>query len=107
VNASQLSHLEYVAGADGSSDQIQVSVFDGAVWSAPASMSVAAGSGTVDVSPIPIVLGTAPGQVLDGGPGNAFIASYAGNDLISAVGHDIVALNYGGGQDTIAAAPGA
>jgi Ca2+-binding RTX toxin-like protein len=108
VNASQLSQLNYVAGADGSSDQIQVSAFDGAVWSAPVLLNLSSNAGVVGAGSPQFVVGTQSGQVLSGGPGNWFLATDQGNDLISTgSGHNVVAFNFGAGSDTVTAAAGA
>jgi Ca2+-binding RTX toxin-like protein len=108
VNAGQLSQLSYIAGPDGSNDLIQVSAFDGAVWSSPTTLTVSPESGVAAADALPFVLGTSESQTLSGGTGGAFIATYAGDDVISTgVGHNVVAFNSGGGEDTIAASPGA
>ncbi len=93
VNAGQLAQLQYVGGTPGSADAIQVSAFDGAIWSA---------TSTIDVR-MNVFEATAANQLVSGstiGP-DTLIGGFANDTLAGASGSDTFQYAAGTGPMTI------
>jgi YD repeat-containing protein len=98
VTQAQLAQLTYVGGNVGGTDNIQVSAFDGAIWSAPTTFGVTA------VAPPPNVYETnTVNQMIggsDSGP-DTLIGGYGGDTLQGSTGQDTYVYSTGGGAETI------
>jgi Ca2+-binding RTX toxin-like protein len=96
VSAEQLPQLTYVAGASGTSDDIQVSAFDGLVWGNSASFNV-------NPSAAAISQATGANQEVSGpssGP-DTIIGGYGGDTLAGSSGQDTFEYSSGGGAEVI------
>jgi Ca2+-binding RTX toxin-like protein/GH24 family phage-related lysozyme (muramidase) len=98
VRADQLSQLAYVGGSiAGIGDSVQVSAFDGAIWSAAVTFAVVPGDGTnsfeaTDVDQLWVGNPNSP-AVLTGG--------FAGDTLVGGSGQDTFIYSAGGGPEVI------
>ena len=95
INAGQLAQLTYVGGTQNTTDTIEVSAFDGAVWSAAANFTVNTTSGASAA--------TAANQVVTGnqqGP-DTLVGGYGGDTLVGSSGEDTFIYDSGGGAETI------
>jgi YD repeat-containing protein len=98
VSQQQLSQLTYVAGNAGATDNIQVSVFDGAIWSTPTTFGV-----TAVTAPTNLFETNGPDQQIvgsDTGP-DTLIGGYAGDTLVGSSGEDTFIYGSGSGAETI------
>ena len=98
VSAGQLSQLTYVAGAADSTDSIQVSAFDGAIWSASQSLTISpTGSSTNTFS------ATGADQLVTGATTapDTLAGGYAGDTLVGGSGQDTFLYAAGSGAETI------
>jgi YD repeat-containing protein len=96
VSKDQLSQLTYVAGTTGTADVVQVSAFDGAIWSASASFDIGVGASSS------IFHATGPDQSVTGGSTGAdtIVGGYDGDTLVGGTGQDTFEYT-GGGAETI------
>jgi YD repeat-containing protein len=100
VAADQLSQLQYTPGAPGSSDTLTVSAFDGIVFGAATTISLAVPPPGSDSG---LYQATGPDQTLTGsasGP-DTLTGGYAGDTLVGASGEDTFVYNSGSGAETI------
>jgi Ca2+-binding RTX toxin-like protein len=92
VSQDQLAHLIYVGGSSGSSDNVQISAFDGAVWSAPITISVRPAFSATTFNQL--VVGA------DDGP-DTLVGGFDGDTLQGNTNQDTFVINAGGGNETI------
>jgi Ca2+-binding RTX toxin-like protein len=102
VSQAQLAQLTYVPGSVGGTDTIQVSAFDGAIWSAPTTFSV-----TAVAPPANVYEASTADQCISGsasGP-DTIIGGYGGDTLQGSTGQDTFVYSAGGGAETIQETP--